>query len=58
MYGVFESEIATVTISSRKGDIVVSEDEGPSKVKFDKIPSLRPAFEKDVLDQKNLDFYG
>jgi len=44
--GIFKSEIAPVTISSRGGDIVVSEDEGPSKVRFDKIPTLRPAFDK------------
>jgi acetyl-CoA C-acetyltransferase len=43
---IFDSEIAPVTITSRKGDIVVSEDEGPTKVKFEKIPSLRPAFDK------------
>ncbi len=45
--GIFKSEIAAVTISSRKGDVVVSEDEGPTKVKFDKVSTLRPAFEKD-----------
>ena len=45
--GVFKSEISAVTIKSRKGDIVVSEDEGPGKVKFDKISSLRPAFDKE-----------
>lgn len=45
--GVFASEISAVTIPSRKGDIVVSEDEGPSKVKFDKVPTLRPAFDKE-----------
>lgn len=45
--GVFESEITPVIIKSRKGDVVVDADEGPGKVKFDKIPSLRPAFEKD-----------
>lgn len=44
--GVFKSEITPVIISSRKGDIEVSEDEGPSKVKFEKIPQLRPAFDK------------
>ena len=43
---VFDSEITPITISSRKGDIVVSEDEGPKKVKFEKVPSLRPAFDK------------
>ena len=45
--GDFNDEISPVTISSRKGDIVVSEDEGPTKVKFDKVPTLRPAFAKD-----------
>lgn len=45
--GDFNVEISPVTISSRKGDIVVSEDEGPTKVKFDKVPTLRPAFAKD-----------
>ena len=45
--GIFESEISAVTIKGRKGDTVVSSDEGPSKVKFEKVPTLRPAFEKD-----------
>jgi len=45
--GSFDAEIAAVTIKGRKGDIVVNEDEGPSKVQFDKIPTLRPAFDKD-----------
>lgn len=45
--GIFASEITPVTIKNRKGEIVISEDEGPTKVKFDKIPTLRPAFEKD-----------
>ncbi len=44
--GVFNSEIVPVTIKGRRGDTVVSEDEGPSKVKFEKIPELRPAFDK------------
>jgi acetyl-CoA C-acetyltransferase len=44
--GIFASEITPVTISSRRGDTVVKEDEGPGKVKFDKIATLRPAFEK------------
>lgn len=43
----FASVIAPVTISNRKGDLIVDTDEGPSKVKFDKIPQLRPVFEKD-----------
>lgn len=45
--GVFNSEISPVTIKGRKGDTIVDTDEGPSKVKFEKIPALRPAFEKD-----------
>jgi acetyl-CoA C-acetyltransferase len=44
--GIFASEISPVTISSRRGDTVVSDDEGPGKVKFDKISTLRPAFDK------------
>lgn len=47
MDGVFKDEIVPVTISSRKGDIVVDSDEGPGKANFEKMGSLRPAFEKD-----------
>ena len=45
--GSFNDEIVPVTISSRKGDIVVDTDEEPGKVRFEKIPALRPAFKKD-----------
>ena len=46
--GVFDSEIVSVEIPHRKGNpIIVSEDEEPGKARFDKIPTLRPAFEKD-----------
>jgi acetyl-CoA C-acetyltransferase len=45
--GKFVNEIAPVTISSRRGDTVISVDEQPMKAKFDKIPKLRPAFKKD-----------
>ncbi len=45
--GVFESEIAPVTVKTGKGEIRVSEDEGPGKADVNKIPSLRPAFRKD-----------
>ena len=44
--GIFNSEIAPVTIAGKKGDVVVSEDEGPSKANFEKMPSLKPAFDK------------
>lgn len=42
--GWFESEIAPVTIKTRKGENVVSIDEQPGKAKLEKIPTLRPAF--------------
>ena len=45
--GAFDAEIAPVTISGRKGDVVVSEDEGPGVANIEKIPTLRPAFAKD-----------
>jgi len=45
--GTFVDEIAPVTFSTRKGDVTVDTDEGPSNARIDKIPSLRPAFKKD-----------
>ena len=47
--GYFNDEVATVTVKSRKGDILISEDEQPRKGKPEKIPNLRPAFAKDGL---------
>jgi acetyl-CoA C-acetyltransferase len=44
--GKFKQEITPVKIASKKGDILVDADEGPSKVQFDKIPTLKPAFDK------------
>ena len=45
--GAFAAEITPVTVKSRAGETVVSVDEGPGKVKLDKIASLKPAFKKD-----------
>ena len=45
--GAFAQEITPVTVKTRAGETVVSVDEGPGKVKLDKIPSLKPAFKKD-----------
>ena len=45
--GAFEAEIAPVTVKTRAGEVVVSVDEGPGKIKLDKIPTLRAAFKKD-----------
>ena len=45
--GAFKAEITPVTVKGRAGDTVISIDEGPGKVKLDKIPTLKPAFKKD-----------
>ena len=45
--GAFAAEIAPVTVKGRGGDTVIAVDEGPGKVKLDKIPTLKPAFKKD-----------
>jgi acetyl-CoA C-acetyltransferase len=45
--GAFAAEITPVTVKGRGGEVVVSIDEGPGKVKLDKIPTLKPAFKKD-----------
>lgn len=46
--GLFRDEIIPVEIPQRKGDpVVMSEDEEFRNVKFEKIPSLRPVFNKD-----------
>ena len=45
--GSLTAEIAPVTVTTRKGDTVVSDDEQPHKAVIEKIPTLRPAFSKD-----------
>jgi acetyl-CoA C-acetyltransferase len=45
--GAFATEITPVTVKTRAGETVVSIDEGPGKVKLDKISQLKPAFKKD-----------
>ncbi|WP_457970346.1 thiolase family protein [Acinetobacter calcoaceticus] len=45
--GYFKDEIVSVTVPSRKGDVIVDQDEQPLNAKIDKIPSLKPAFAKD-----------
>ena len=45
--GAFAGEIAPVTVKCRAGDTVISIDEGPGKVKLEKIPTLKAAFKKD-----------
>ena len=45
--GWFHQEIAPVTVSSRRGDVIVDTDEQPGNARPEKIPQLKPAFEKD-----------
>ncbi|RZV52655.1 MAG: thiolase family protein [Sphingomonadaceae bacterium] len=45
--GDFADEVVPVTMSTRKGDVVVDTDEAPGRGRPDKIPTLRPAFAKD-----------
>ena len=45
--GAFKAEITPVTVKTRSGEVLVAIDEGPGKVKLDKISSLKPAFKKD-----------
>jgi len=45
--GDFAAEIAPVTLKTRKGEQVVSQDETPFALEIDKIPTLKPAFRKD-----------
>lgn len=45
--GKFKREIAPVTVKSRKGETIVEEDELPRTARPDKIPALKPAFNKE-----------
>jgi acetyl-CoA C-acetyltransferase len=46
--GLFKNEIVSVEVPQRKGDpVVVTEDEGPKNARIDKLPTLKPAFQKD-----------
>ncbi len=45
--GEFSAEIVPVEVAGRKGSVLVSEDEEPKNVLYDKIPTLKPAFTKD-----------
>jgi acetyl-CoA C-acetyltransferase len=46
--GKFDSEIIAVEVKDRKGDVtLINKDEEPFAVKFDKIPGLKPVFQKD-----------
>ena len=45
--GAFAGEIVPVTVSGRKGDVLVDTDEQPSRSDIGKIPTLKPAFRKE-----------
>ncbi len=45
--GVFDREIAPVTVTTRKGETTVAEDEQPKNARPEKIPQLKPAFRQD-----------
>lgn len=45
--GKFHDEIVPVAIPGKKGDTVVSEDEGYNRLKLEKVPTLKPAFQND-----------
>lgn len=44
--GKFEAEIVPVKIKSKSGETVIMKDEEPERVNFEKIPTLRTAFDK------------
>lgn len=44
--GRFDEEIYPIIQTSKAGEIAISKDEEPGKVKYDEIPSLKPVFEK------------
>lgn len=45
--GRFGNEVAPITVTGRKGEQIVSEDECPMTANIEKIATLRPAFKKD-----------
>lgn len=45
--GIFRAEIVPVEVGEGKGAVTVADDEEPGKAKLEKIPSLKPVFQKD-----------
>ncbi len=45
--GIFKEEIVAVKVPAKGGTMDISEDEGPFKANFEKMPGLKPAFEKE-----------
>ncbi len=45
--GLFAQEITPVEIADARGNVTrIDQDEGPAKVRYDKVPTLRPVFDK------------
>jgi len=47
--GLFDDEIVPVPVKVKKDEIIIKEDEEPKRTDFDKIPRLKPAFEKNGI---------
>ena len=45
--GSFDAEVTPVTYKNRQGEVTVEQDEQPLTANLEKIPKLRPAFDKD-----------
>jgi len=45
--GTFKKEITTVDVKTRKGSTTIDSDEQPHKANLERIPTLRPAFDKE-----------
>ncbi len=45
--GLFKEEIVPIIIPGKKGDTIIDTDEEPGRVNEDKVPKLRPAFDKE-----------
>ncbi len=45
--GALDAEIVPITVSGRKGEVLVKDDEQPLTANLEKIPGLKPAFRKD-----------
>ncbi len=44
--GLFKNEIVPITIEGKKGSVLIDTDEEPGKAMFEKMPGLKPAFDK------------
>lgn len=45
--GKFKDEVIGITVKTKKGDVIFAEDEEYKNVNFEKIPTLKPVFQKD-----------